>query len=503
MAERKYKMKALVVEIRGGKAAVLREDGIVVLIKKGNLAVGDTVNLDTGAARRNRRKIWRSVTAAAAAVAVVSVGGIYQYSAVQACSYVSVDLGSSLEYVLNRQNRVLTVEAVNENAEEFVTELRQEVKNKSLSEALEAAADLLEQQNLLTEEEDYILINVTSESEERTALLTELAESFFAESEDVTLVVTEATMDERRTARDLGISTGKYKEMETIEIQNNGSFAPDRAMTDSYRDMPVKEFMRMAGQIPEEPGAAGTLTGAPAGQTAPGQPGGQGQAAGGRQQSGQGNAPAAGQSSAAGTGQPAMGDQPYGQSQMEGGSQPSSQGYGAPADKNSTAGTEQQTAGNQSAGHSQPSAQGNAPTAGQNSAAGTGQTAPGQSTGQGQAAGERQPSDQGRTGGTASIGQGRISEQAPADGQAPSTGLGSTADTGADAGQNQTAGGTASTGPDQTAGVIAATGPGQAAGRNQPSGQPDQGLSSPAQNQAPAYQNQASAGPQNGPEMGR
>ena len=456
-------MKALVVEIRGGKAAALREDGTVVLIRKGNLAVGDTVNIDAGASRRSRRKIWRAVTAAAAAFAVVSVGGIYRYSAVQACSYVSVDLGSSLEYVLNRQNRVLTVEAVDEDAEEFAAELRQEVKNKSLSEALEAASDLLEQQNLLTEDEDYVLINVTSESEDRTAFLTKAAENFFAGSEDVTLVVTEATMEERATARDLGISTGKFKEMETIERQNNGDFAPDRAMTDSYRDMPVKDFMRMAGQIPEEPNPAG----APSGQTAPG-PAGKSQTSGGEQAAGQNQGQTTGETQPAGQGKAAGGNQPAGKSQTSGGEQAAGQNQG------------QTTGGAQPAGQNQGQTTGGTQPAGQGQAAGGNRSA-----GQGQAATGNQPGSQNQTAGdqpsvgAASAGQEQISDQAQTEDRIPAAGQSNPADYGQETGQNQ-------------------------AGGDLKAGQSEQGQRSPEQNPAPAFQNQAPAGaPQGAPGMGR
>ena len=203
-------------------------------------------------AEKTKRSCAEAV--AAAAMVALSIGGMYRYTTVQAYSYVTLDINPSFEYVLNWQNKVLSVEAVNEDAEEYVSQLQTEVKQKTLNEALEATTSFLTAENVLAGQEDYVLVNVTSDSDRRTAFLTEEAEGYFSNTEEVTLVVTEATMEERKTARDLGISTGKYKEIETIEKQNNGSFEPSTATVDTYRDMPVKDFMRMAGQIPDSPG---------------------------------------------------------------------------------------------------------------------------------------------------------------------------------------------------------------------------------------------------------
>ena len=206
-------------------------------------------------AEKTKRSCAEAV--AAAAMVALSIGGMYRYTTVQAYSYVTLDINPSFEYVLNWQNKVLSVEAVNEDAEEYVSQLQTEVKQKTLYEALEATTSFLTAENVLAGQEDYVLVNVTSDSDKRTAFLTEEAEGYFSNAEEVTLVVTEATMEERKTARDLGISTGKYKEIETIEKQNNGSFEPSSETVDTYRDMPVKDFMRMAGQIPDGPNSPG------------------------------------------------------------------------------------------------------------------------------------------------------------------------------------------------------------------------------------------------------
>ena len=120
-------MKGIVLEIRNRTAAVLREDGVIVKTRQ-KCAVGDTIELS---AEKIRFPSVRSVAAAAAAVIVIGGGsGIYTYENVMACSYVSLDINPSLELVLNRQNRVIKVNACDDEAESVVEAIKeQNIKN--------------------------------------------------------------------------------------------------------------------------------------------------------------------------------------------------------------------------------------------------------------------------------------------------------------------------------------------------------------------------------------
>ena len=143
-------MKALVLEIKDGKAAVLREDGEVVLTDV-PCSVGETIEVSAGAeervsrtgalrAKAKRRKYDRRFmrTAAAAVVALCVAGGSFGYLNVSAESYVSVDSGdASVELAINHFGRVIAVNALNDESEELAGEVYKDVRGKKFDDAME------------------------------------------------------------------------------------------------------------------------------------------------------------------------------------------------------------------------------------------------------------------------------------------------------------------------------------------------------------------------------
>ena len=243
-------MKGIVLEIRNRTAAVLREDGVIVKTRQ-KCAVGDTIELS---AEKIRFPSVRSVAAAAAAVIVIGGGsGIYTYENVMACSYVSLDVNPSLELVLNRQNRVIKVNACDDEAESVVEAIKeQNIKNMKVDDALETAYDVLKENGYITEDdENYILFNVSSDEKKRTETITGKIETLFGKKEGALAVTTESSLDDRDKARELGISTGKYHEIRMIEESANpDSVNLDAKTVGRYSDMTVRECMEEAGQIP-------------------------------------------------------------------------------------------------------------------------------------------------------------------------------------------------------------------------------------------------------------
>ena len=89
-------MKGLVLELRDGLAAVLREDGQVVTTDL-PCRVGETIELpaevvpfEAGPKPKAGRRRWIAGLAAAA-VALAVIGGGYSYNTAFAASYLSVD----------------------------------------------------------------------------------------------------------------------------------------------------------------------------------------------------------------------------------------------------------------------------------------------------------------------------------------------------------------------------------------------------------------------------
>lgn len=263
-------MKAVVLEVRGKEAVVLKTDGEIIKIKQKNLKTGDTIELSEKQAKGkviSYREIWRYGSIAAAAALFLGCGGMYSYNNVMACSYVSLDIEPSIEYTLNRKNLVLDVTALNDEATEIVQDLKAAgIKQASLSEAMEKTAELLEKYGYMdADETDYVLINVSCDSEKQRELLKEEASTVFdninkADSDTVNVTVTESTVSERKNAKSLGISSGEYQEIRKIKENETATSKPEISADDidKYSGLGVQELLESSGQLEKKDAQTGS-----------------------------------------------------------------------------------------------------------------------------------------------------------------------------------------------------------------------------------------------------
>ncbi|MCR5369399.1 MAG: hypothetical protein K6E83_01660 [Clostridium sp.] len=227
-------MKAVVLEIRDGEAAVLREDGVVVRVRQ-KCEVGDTIEV---AAEKERKIISfrsiRTMAAAACLALLLTAGGAYGYTTAMACTYVSVDaetveeesgetdITGSVEYVLNRRNRVIRAESSDAAGDAIADELmRRGAKGMELSDALELAEEVLREQKPDRDgQESRMLVNVSAESaERRQQLVQEARKALEYPADGMRADVTENTLEDRRKAQEMGISAGRYEHMRREEPQ--------------------------------------------------------------------------------------------------------------------------------------------------------------------------------------------------------------------------------------------------------------------------------------------
>ncbi len=178
-------MKGIVLEIRDGVAAVLREDGVVVKSLQ-HCSVGDTVEVPGDHVIRLRT--YRRAAIAAAAAVLLLTGTVYGYNNIIPVSQVTVETGGAeLSYTLNRKGRVLRMEAVNEEAREIVERLNAG-RNGSIIEKRITLTEALEQtiaqtmpldQNVASDQvtaPEFRITDVRSDSETRRKALLEEAE---------------------------------------------------------------------------------------------------------------------------------------------------------------------------------------------------------------------------------------------------------------------------------------------------------------------------------------
>ena len=272
-------MHAIVMEKKKRICAVLCDDGCFRKIA-GNFDVGQEISViadsPTTCHIRGKKNMHQSMYRlflpyAAAALIIIAAGLSYMYETALAYSYVTVDVNPSIEYTLNRLNRVINVTALNDDATSIVENLNGSIKNKSLSDALSETVAVLQENNYLLGDDASILIDVVPGSERSYSDLSgDISETF--DDSNISLCLLESDIASRQEAIDSGMSTGRFEAMKQIADSSpdneTDSFTGDNsqdlsALKDVYKSLPVKEILTTEEQLqnanddlepPQDPG---------------------------------------------------------------------------------------------------------------------------------------------------------------------------------------------------------------------------------------------------------
>lgn len=238
-------MKAIVVETRGKKAAILLKDGTFRAVK-GRYSVGETIDYREKAQPAFRK--W--IAAAAAAVIMIGTGGGFWYDAnYVAYAEISLDVNPSIVYTVNKRSRVLSVRAVNDEAAQTVSALEEEgIRFMPVAEAIDRTMTLFENEGYLdAENEDYVLMNVSADHADiQERVISEIETGMGRAMERDPSMEYRVDQSDRATARraeESDMSTGRYAVWE----QEGGGRKPEE-----YAEMPVRELMGKPSDTPQE-----------------------------------------------------------------------------------------------------------------------------------------------------------------------------------------------------------------------------------------------------------
>lgn len=219
-------MKAVVMEGKKKIFVVLCEDGTFRKIR-GAYKVGDTIEVKasdfiTEESKVTSLKRCLPILSGVAAAAVL-VTSISYYETAVACSYVTLDATPSIEYTLNRLDKVIKVEALNEEAEPIIETLtHQGVKYNSIGDAIDMTVEVLRANDYLGDENNEIIIDVVSESNGRQEKLSKQVEKSLAGSDSsLSLSLLKSDKEDRASAKGSGISTGQFKAIKEGKIKES------------------------------------------------------------------------------------------------------------------------------------------------------------------------------------------------------------------------------------------------------------------------------------------
>jgi hypothetical protein len=235
-------MKMLIVDIRGGVAVALRDDGTFVKVPQRGNRIGQTIreNDRRTAARRFPRFI-------AACIAFTLLLGAAGAAAVELpYSYVTMDVNPSVQYTLNVFDRVISVEAVNDDAREIVETLNAEpVQLLRLADAIEKTIDQCRDSGYLYRDaEDYIVLSVAARSAGKTNNLSDALSGAEYGNGLISAEVVPTTITDMKQAGLQGTTPGKLRIIRRMQ-ESTG----DILDVEEWIDVPVREIL---GDSPPE-----------------------------------------------------------------------------------------------------------------------------------------------------------------------------------------------------------------------------------------------------------
>ncbi|MBW7571365.1 anti-sigma factor domain-containing protein [Caproiciproducens faecalis] len=194
-------MKACVVEIRKNFAAVLTDDGCVMNVKNRNYTIGQVIDL-----KKSTLHFSVKTAAVAASIAVLLVlSGVTAWAYYTPSCYVSLDVNPSIEYSVNRFDRVLSVQAVNNDGADIISNL--DLNNQTIDDAIKSTVDQIQSEGYF-KDSGGIIISTSSDNAQTSEEL----------AEDLQNVAIEATKDSGAPVEVEAISVGRERVLEAQKL---------------------------------------------------------------------------------------------------------------------------------------------------------------------------------------------------------------------------------------------------------------------------------------------
>lgn len=155
-------MNAVIVDLNGKYAAALDQNGNIVKIKNVNYMIGQKIALHEIHQRRALSMKKAGVVAAAAAL-ILSIGTGTAYA--MPYGTVSLDAESSIEYTINRFDRVLSVKALNEEGKTVLAALDEtSLRFRPVDSAIAATLETIDSTSTAqkTDPENHSAIHITA-----------------------------------------------------------------------------------------------------------------------------------------------------------------------------------------------------------------------------------------------------------------------------------------------------------------------------------------------------
>jgi len=236
-------MKAVVVELNNDHAAVLSDNGCIVTIRNKSYKLGQVIIL-----KSPKVILIKKITVIAATAAAFLFMSTATWAYASPFTYVSVDVNPSIEFCVNRFDRVIKVKAINNDGKNLLEKITLDnLKNHTIIDAISSTVDQMSDSGYFDADAEGGIIIATSCKNEGKAVrlaqkLKSTVEKEIVENGDQVVVESlSITQDRLQEAKNLGVTPAKY---ELIDKLQEAAADSTNINIDEWLDKPVKEIMK-------------------------------------------------------------------------------------------------------------------------------------------------------------------------------------------------------------------------------------------------------------------
>lgn len=191
------------------------------------------------------KKKTASIVRTAAAAAAIFLLSLGTWAYITPYAYVSLDVNPSIEYTLNRFERVLSVQAVNDDGQEIVKEIGLDnLRNKTIDDAIAQTVEQINEHDYFQGEGAIVIATSAKDIKKAAALADRLKDEVDDETEgqgqDVDVEAISVGRERVDEARELGVTPGRLNLVEKLRDSYDGE---DDFDTEAWLQKPVKDLM--------------------------------------------------------------------------------------------------------------------------------------------------------------------------------------------------------------------------------------------------------------------
>ena len=241
-------MKAVVLDITGSEATVMTHAGDIIGINNLGYEIGQEITIEDKKRLTDNFavRISRFMPAVAAAAAVIVILGGSGYVYYKPYGTVSLDVNPSIEYTINRLDRVLDVNGVNDDGSEIISELDiKSLKNKDIETAIEETITQIEADGYMEDEDgNYVVVTANTGRDEHTDRLIDKLDRTVAGHKGVEPIAVKVSADELNEAHRQGVSAGKKVMVDRLSEVSGEAIDREEWNRRSVKEI-VKEYDRI------------------------------------------------------------------------------------------------------------------------------------------------------------------------------------------------------------------------------------------------------------------